>query len=82
MRKLYGDSIRSDSGFIKVIKKVAQKNAKFLEFRAGKHAPEIGRVVREVKGTFDKVYEETAEVVEEFLAKCMRHVPLLRVILI
>ncbi|CDO68736.1 hypothetical protein BN946_scf184989.g2 [Trametes cinnabarina] len=69
MRKLYGDSIRSDAGFVKVIKKVAQKNARLLESRAGKHAPEIKRVAREVKGTFDKVYEETAEVVEEFLAK-------------
>ncbi len=70
MRKLYGDSIRSDAGFVKVIKKVAQKNARLLESRAGRHAPEIKRVAREVKGTFDKVYEETAEAVEEFLAKC------------
>ena len=70
MKKLYGDSIRSDAGFVKVIKKVAQKNARLLESRAGKHAPEIKRVAREVKGTFDKVYVETAEVVEEFIAKC------------
>ena len=70
MRKLYGDSIRSDAGFVKVIKKVAQRNARLLERRAGKHAPEIKRVAREVKGTFDKVYGETAEVLEEFLAKC------------
>ncbi|KAI0830308.1 phosphatidylethanolamine N-methyltransferase [Trametes gibbosa] len=69
MRKLYGNSIRSDAGFVKVIKKVAQKNARLLESRAGRHAPEIRRVAREVKGTFDKVYEETAEVVEDFLAK-------------
>ena len=70
MRKLYGDSIRSDAGFVKVIKKVAQKNARLLESRAGKHAPEIKRVAREVKGTLDKVIVETAEVVEDFLAKC------------
>ncbi|TFK90909.1 phosphatidylethanolamine N-methyltransferase [Polyporus arcularius HHB13444] len=69
MRKLYGDSIRSDAGFVKVLKKVAQKNARLLESRAGKHGPEIRRVAREVKGTFDKVYEETADAVEEFLAK-------------
>ncbi|GBE86958.1 Phosphatidylethanolamine N-methyltransferase [Sparassis crispa] len=69
MRKLYGDSLRSDAGFVKVIKKVARKNAHLLESRAGRHAPEIRRVAREVKGTFDKVYEETAEVMEEFLAK-------------
>lgn len=78
MRKLYGDSLRKDAGFVKVIKKVASKNARLLELRAeklgmGRHAPEITRVVRvvkEVRGTFEKVFEETAEVVEEFLAKC------------
>ncbi|KAF9810132.1 hypothetical protein IEO21_07115 [Rhodonia placenta] len=69
MRKLYGESLRNDAGFVKVIKKVANKNARLLESRAGRHAPEIRRVAREVKGTFDKVYEETADVVEEFLAK-------------
>ncbi|KAJ3537122.1 hypothetical protein NM688_g6733 [Phlebia brevispora] len=69
MRKLYGDSLRSDAGFVKVIKKVARKNARILETRAGRHAPEIKRVAREMKGTFDKVYVETAEAVEEFLAK-------------
>ncbi|EMD30910.1 hypothetical protein CERSUDRAFT_145741 [Gelatoporia subvermispora B] len=69
MRKLYGDSLRNDAGFVKVIKKVAKKNARLLESRAGRHAPEIKRVAKEVKGTFEKVYEETAEAVEEFLAK-------------
>jgi hypothetical protein len=70
MRKLYGDSIRKDAGFVKVIKNVASKNVRLLESRAGRHAPELKRVAKEVKGTFDKVYEETAEVVEEFLSKC------------
>ncbi|KAJ2919580.1 hypothetical protein MD484_g828, partial [Candolleomyces efflorescens] len=69
MRKLYGDSLRQDAGFVKVIKNVASKNAKMLESRADKHVPELKRVVTEVKGTFDKVFEETAEAVEEFLAK-------------
>ncbi|KAJ6463566.1 phosphatidylethanolamine N-methyltransferase [Mycena sanguinolenta] len=73
MQKLYGDSLRQDAGFVKVIKSVASKNARILESRAGRHAPELRRVakevVKEVKGTFDKVYEETADVVEEFLAK-------------
>ena len=72
MRKLYGDSLRKDAGFTKVVKKVASRNAQLLESRAGRHAPEIRRVVREVRGTFEKVYEDTADVVEEFLAKCMR----------
>jgi hypothetical protein len=70
MRKLYGDALRKDAGFTKIIKKVARKNARLLESRAGKHAPEIKRVAQEVKGSFDKVFEETAEVVEEFLSKC------------
>ncbi|KIJ61193.1 hypothetical protein HYDPIDRAFT_183320 [Hydnomerulius pinastri MD-312] len=69
MRKLYGDSLRKEAGFVKVIKNVASKNARLLESRAGRHAPEIRRVAKEVKGTFDKVFEETADVVEEFLAK-------------
>ncbi|KAG2117721.1 phospholipid methyltransferase-domain-containing protein [Suillus clintonianus] len=69
MRKLYGDSLRKDAGFVKVIKNVASKNARLLESRAGRHGPEIRRVAKEVKGTFDKVFEETADVVEEFLAK-------------
>ncbi|KAN0113521.1 Phospholipid methyltransferase domain containing protein [Russula decolorans] len=69
MRKLYGDSLRKDAGFTKVVKKVARHNALLLEKRAGRHAPEIKRVVREVRGTFEKVYEDTAEVLEEFLNK-------------
>ncbi|KAF9228138.1 hypothetical protein BS17DRAFT_849997 [Gyrodon lividus] len=69
MRKLYGDSLRKEAGFVKVIKNVASKNARLLESRAGRHAPEIKRVAKEVKGTFDKVFEETADVVEDFLAK-------------
>ncbi|KAF9559021.1 phosphatidylethanolamine N-methyltransferase [Agrocybe pediades] len=69
MRKLYGDSLRKDAGFVKVMKTVATKNVKILESRAGKHAPELKRVAREVIGTFDKVYEETADAVEEFLAR-------------
>ncbi|KAI6046577.1 phospholipid methyltransferase-domain-containing protein [Pisolithus marmoratus] len=69
MRKLYGESLRKEAGFVKVIKNVATKNARLLESRAGRHAPDIRRVAKEVKGTFDKVFEETADVVEEFLAK-------------
>ena len=70
MRKLYGDSLRKDAGFVKVMKSVASKNAQLLESHTGRHAPELKRVARDVKGTFEKVYEETADVLEEFLAKC------------
>lgn len=70
MRKLYGDSLRNEAGFVKVIKKVATRNVKMLESRAGRHAPAIRSVAKEVKGTFEKVFEETADAVEDFLAKC------------
>ena len=70
MKKLYGDSLRKDAGFVKVMKSVASKNVQILEKGAQRHAPELRRVVKEVKGTFEKVFEETADVVEEFLAKC------------
>lgn len=70
MRKLYGDNLRKDAGFTKVVKNVARHNARLLERRAGRHAPEIKRVAQEVRGTFEKVYEDTAEVLEEFLNKC------------
>lgn len=70
MRKLYGDSLRKDAGFVKVMKGVASRNARLLESRAARHAPELKRVAREVIGTFDKVYEETADAVEDFLARC------------
>ncbi len=76
MRKLYGDSLRKDAGFSKIIKKAALKNARLLESRAGRHAPEIRRVAQEVKGSFDKVIEETAEAVEEFLNKCKSASPM------
>ncbi|KAF8890763.1 phosphatidylethanolamine N-methyltransferase [Infundibulicybe gibba] len=69
MSKLYGESLRKDAGFVKVMKNVASKNARILESRASRHAPELKRVATEVKGTFDKVYEETADALEDFLAK-------------
>jgi len=71
MRKLYGDSLRKDAGFTKVVKKVARRNARLLEKHAGRRAPEIKRVVQEVRGTFEKVYDDTAEALEELLNKCM-----------
>ncbi|KAF8604745.1 hypothetical protein BDV93DRAFT_522086 [Ceratobasidium sp. AG-I] len=57
MKKLYGDSLRKDAGLTKTLKSVAGKN------------PKVARVAREFTGTFEKVYEDTAMVVEDFLAK-------------
>lgn len=67
MKKLYGPDLRKDAGLTKTIKKVTRRQAKILKQRA----PELERVVQEVRGTFDKVYADTAAIVEEFLAKCM-----------
>ena len=70
MRKLYGDSLRKDAGFVKVIKSVAKRNVRLLESHAKRHAPELRMFAQEVHGTFRKVYGEASEVVEEFLAQC------------
>jgi hypothetical protein len=75
MRKIYGDSLRKDAGFVKVMKSVASKNAKRLESSAGKHAPELRKVARDVIGKFDKVYEEAADAVEDFMSKCEGCIP-------
>lgn len=53
MRKLYGDSLRKDAGFVKVLK--SNMNVKVN--------PKLGKKMA-------KVYEETVDVVEDFLAKC------------
>jgi phosphatidylethanolamine N-methyltransferase len=72
MHKLvvYGDSLRKEAGFVKVMKSMASKNAKFFKSRAGRHAHDLERVAMEVIRIFDNVYEETADAVEEFLARC------------
>ena len=66
MRKLYGDDLRKDAGLTKVIKKVTKTQARLLKQRA----PELDRVAQEVRGTFEKVFEDTSSIVEDFLAKC------------
>lgn len=63
MSKLYGEAIRKDAGVTKTIKRVAQNNASLL------------KGVVEVQGTVEKVYDETAEALEEFLHRCERDSP-------
>ncbi|KIM24595.1 hypothetical protein M408DRAFT_231463 [Serendipita vermifera MAFF 305830] len=81
MRKLYGESLRKDAGFTKMLKKLAKRNAKLFEgvrkqinimlqenSLTGKHAPEIARVakgVMEVGERIGEVYSESSEMVEE-----------------
>ncbi|KAL7424588.1 phosphatidylethanolamine N-methyltransferase [Cryptotrichosporon argae] len=64
MQRLYGDRLRKDGGLTKTLKNVADKT---LKTKAGKHGPEIRRVVREVRGSIGKVEERVSEAVEEFL---------------
>ncbi len=72
MKKLYGDRLRKDGGLTKTFKQVASKHVRTLESRAGRHAPELKRVVSEVRGRIDKVEEKVTEAVEEFLQHGMR----------
>lgn len=63
MKRLYGDRLRKDGGLTKTLKTVAGRTLP----RAGKHAPEIQRVVRGVSGSLEKVEERMTEAVEDFL---------------
>ena len=63
MRRLYGDSLRQDAGVTKTFKGVASKNA----HRA---PPKVAKAVQEFQGTLERVYDDTAMAVEEFLKKC------------
>lgn len=62
MQKLYGNTLRKDAGVTKTLRNVAARNAHVL---GG-----VTRGVKEVHGTFEKVLEETADAVEEFLSRC------------
>jgi len=64
MKQLYGDRLRKDGGLTKTLKSVAGKT---LITKAGKHAPEITRVMQEVRGSIEKVEERMTEAVGDFL---------------
>ena len=61
MHKLYDDGLHKEGRFVKVIKNMSSKNAHLLESRTGWHAPEIKRVAKKVKGTFDKFSRKPQE---------------------
>ena len=63
MKRLYGERLRKDGGLTKTLKSVAGKTLP----KAGRHAPEIERVVREVQGSLEKVEEKLTGAVEDFL---------------
>lgn len=62
MKKLYGNSLRKDAGVTKTLRNVALRNAHVL---GG-----VTRSVKEVSGSVEKVLEEAADKVEEFLQRC------------
>ncbi|KAK9894347.1 hypothetical protein P389DRAFT_205768, partial [Cystobasidium minutum MCA 4210] len=62
MRRLYGDSLRQDAGVTKTFKGVASKNA----HRA---PPKVAKAVQEFQGTLERVYDDTAVALEEFLKR-------------
>lgn len=63
MRRLYGDSLRQEAGVTKTFRGVASKNA----HRA---PPKVAKAVHEFQGTLERVYDDTAQAVEEFLKRC------------
>lgn len=86
MRKLYGDTLRKDAGFTKMLKVLAKRNAKMFEgvhaqlsllldenSQASKQAPELHRVAKGVKEGVERigeVYSESSERVEEVWKRC------------
>lgn len=64
MKQLYGERLRKDGGLTKTLKSVAGKT---LAEKAGRHAPNINRVVQEVRGSIEKVEDRVTEAVGEFL---------------
>lgn len=61
MKRLYGNSLRKDAGVTKTLKAVVSKNVNVFSG--------LSKSVQEVHGTFEKVFEETAEAVEIFLQR-------------
>ncbi|GAA5846665.1 hypothetical protein JCM9279_003401 [Rhodotorula babjevae] len=74
MQRLYGNTLRKDAGVTKTLRNAVRRVS---EHRKGDDASKtrqdllerISKNVREVQGTVEKVFEETADAVEEFLSK-------------
>ncbi|TKA54854.1 hypothetical protein B0A53_02663 [Rhodotorula sp. CCFEE 5036] len=74
MQRLYGNTLRKDAGVTKTLRN-AVRRASHTDGRAGSGKvrkdliERISKNVREVQGTVEKVFEETADAVEEFINK-------------
>ncbi|BGP03328.1 Phosphatidylethanolamine N-methyltransferase [Rhodotorula toruloides] len=71
MRRLYGNTLRKDAGVTKTIRSAIRRvSTHETAAKTGKDFIErLQKNVREVQGTVEKVFEETADAVEEFLNK-------------
>lgn len=75
MQRLYGNSLRKDAGVTKTLRN-AVRRASLSDGPAGVYKSRkdlidrISKNVREVQGTVEKVFEETADAVEDFISKC------------
>lgn len=63
MKRLYGSTVRKETGVTKTFKGVARNHS----HRAPIH---VKRAVQEVQGTLERVFDETSDAVEKFLSKC------------
>ncbi|KAH8920071.1 hypothetical protein BT69DRAFT_1284313 [Atractiella rhizophila] len=62
MQRLYGNAIRKEAGVTKTLRKVTEKSVE-------RRVPKLTKVVKEVQGTIEKVTNEIAHEVDEFLEK-------------
>jgi phosphatidylethanolamine N-methyltransferase len=76
MRRLYGDSLRKDAGVTQTLRNVARNAARRVSMSTPKDKlasreilERLSKNAREVQGSVEKVFEETAEAVEEFLTR-------------
>ncbi|BGP19913.1 hypothetical protein JCM10213_008612 [Rhodosporidiobolus nylandii] len=72
MQRLYGPSLRKDAGVTKTLRNAARRMSVSQKDKHSKHSEIFNRLsqnVREVQGTVEKVFEDTAEAVEEFLKR-------------
>ncbi|GAA6044275.1 hypothetical protein JCM8097_002105 [Rhodosporidiobolus ruineniae] len=72
MQRLYGNTLRKDAGVTKTLRNAVRRVSLSHKDSATGHAEILDRLsrnVREVQGTVEKVLEETAEAVEEFLTR-------------
>lgn len=79
MQRLYGNSLRKDAGVTKTLRNAVRRASEGdgLGGSSNKTRKDlierISKNVREVQGTVEKVFEETADAVEDFINKCESH---------